>query len=896
MANKLNVITRLAILVFFSVLVSANIAAGKVIYVDGDAVGANDGSSWENAYLCLQDALADAHSGDEIRVANGIYKPDRRTSEGSDGRPLITASGDRTATFELINGVTIKGGYAGYGEDDPNMRDIDLYETILSGDLYGNDVDVNNPEDLWEESSRAENSYHVVMISRGYYSAIDGFTITGGNANESSERGGGLYNNRGLIQITNCTFTENSALFGGGGLFNSQGLIRITNCTFTGNSALSRGGGIYNSVGELSLTNCIFARNVADGNEIVSGGGGIYNALSDPNLTNCTFIENLARHSSGGGIRNIGKSGPSLVNCTFIENSARDGGGISNTDDSYITLTNCKFIKNSAADEGGGMYNRISKISNPTLKNCLFVGNRACRGGGLFNRSGAPILTNCTFTLNSSDEGDALYSRSGYERNTVTLFNCIIWDGGNGIDNFAPSTMNIFYSNIQGGWSGEGNIDENPLFVDILGPDNIPGTEDDNLRLSLSSPCIDSGDPGYVPEPNETDLDGNRRIIRGRIDMGTYEFQYLLYVDDDAPYDAWSGEPEEISYLQEDGTEAHPFDTIQEAINIAKDGHTILVRPGVYGKINFKGKAITVTGTEGAAVIEAPPLVDWDAVTFHTGEGRGSVLKNFIIRNSGRAITINSGSPKIRNITIVDNYYGIAAYDDSNPDISNCIFWHNKEGDLFGCKCRYSCIESRIPGEGNIYVNPLFVDAANGDYHLKSEGWRWNTNSESWTWDDMTSLCIDAGDPCSPLGDELMSVPRDPDNIYGVNRHIDMGVYGGTCQASMLPRDWTPPEEDTTPPVPDPAQWALNGAPREVYDPMTRIRLTEMEAAQATDASGVVEYFFDCTTRRDLSSGWQSSRTYSVEVRDQGGHSFRVKARDLYLNETAWSEECTAVR
>ncbi len=874
MANKLNVITRFVILVFFAVLGSYTAATGKVIYVDGDAVGANDGSSWENAYLCLQDALADAHSGDEIRVANGIYKPDRRQGIRSRSGDHIIASGDRTAKFVLEN-VTMKGGYAGYGKRDPNARDIDLYETILSGDLYGNDVDVNNPGDLWDEPSRAENSYHVVRVGdavrvRDAVAVLDGFTITGGNAYESS-------------------FGKSDGY--GGGLNNQRGKIRITNCTFTGNSALFSGGGIYNHRGELSLTNCIFARNVAG----TYGGGGISNYLSDPNLTNCTFIENLARDGDGGGIYN-GMSGPSLVNCTFIENSARDGGGISNRDDSYITLTNCKFIKNSAADEGGGMYNRISKISNPTLKNCLFVGNRACRGGGLFNRSGAPILTNCTFTLNSSDEGDALYSRSGYERNTVTLFNCIIWDGGNGIDNSAPSTMNIFYSNIQGGWSGEGNIDENPLFVDILGPDNIPGTEDDNLRLSLSSPCIDSGDPGYVPEPNETDLDGNRRIIRGRIDMGTYEFQYLLYVDDDAPYDAWSGEPEEISYLQEDGTEAHPFDTIQEAINIAKDGYTILVRPGVYGKINFKGKAITVTGTEGAAVIEAPPLVDWDAVTFHTGEGRGSVLKNFIIRNSGRAITINSGSPKIHNITIVDNYYGIAAYDDSNPDISNCIFWHNKEGDLFGCKCRYSCIESRIGGEGNIYVNPLFVDAANGDYHLKSEGWRWNTNSESWTWDDMTSLCIDAGDPCSPLGDELMSVPRDPDNIYGVNRHIDMGVYGGTCQASMLPCDWTPPEEDTTPPAPDPAQWAPNGAPREVYDPMTRIHLIEMEAAQVTDASGLVEYFFECTTRRDFSSGWQSSRTYSVEVRDLGEHRFRVKARDLYLNETAWSEERTAAR
>ena len=202
-----------------------------------------------------------------------------------------------------------------------------------------------------------------------------------------------------------------------------------------------------------------------------------------------------------------------------------------------------------------------------------------------------------------------------------------------------------------------------------------------------------------------------------------------------------------------------------------------------------------VAGIEGAAVIEASPnnLTDsllQDAVTFHTGEGSGSVLKNFIIRNSALAISLNYGSsPTIQNVTIADNYFGIAAYEDSNPDISNCIFQNNRDGDLFQCVVRYSCMEDWADGEGNINVDPLFVDAANGDYHLKSEGWRWNDAGQSWTWDEVTSQCIDAGDPDSPLGDEPMSIPRDPNNEYGINRRINMGAYGGTCQASMPPLD-----------------------------------------------------------------------------------------------------------
>jgi parallel beta-helix repeat protein len=373
-----------------------------------------------------------------------------------------------------------------------------------------------------------------------------------------------------------------------------------------------------------------------------------------------------------------------------------------------------------------------------------------------------------------------------------------------------------------------------------------------------------------------------------------------LYVDDDA-----TGDP------LENGRQEHPFDTIQEAIDVAPDYLTILVRPGEYGKIDFKGKAITVAGTEGAAVIGgsssyggrlgSTTTINQDAVTFHAGEGPDSVLKNFVISEYSMAISLNYGSsPTIRNITIVNNQFGIAAYEGANPDISNCIFWNNEDGDMFQCEARYSCFEVIEPGQGNISVDPLFVDPVNGDYHLKSEGWRWNTSSGSWTWDDVTSRCIDAGDPDLPLGDEPMSVPRDPTNEYGANRRINMGAYGGTAQASMPPLGWVLPEYETIAPEPNPAQWAPGGEPREVYEKVDGVPgyWAQMTTAEATDASGFVQYFFECTTNSDFNSGWQSSRTYSVlmgflpQTLQEG--RFRVKARDLYDNQTEWSEELTA--
>jgi hypothetical protein len=93
-------------------------------------------------------------------------------------------------------------------------------------------------------------------------------------------------------------------------------------------------------------------------------------------------------------------------------------------------------------------------------------------------------------------------------------------------------------------------------------------------------------------------------------------------------------------------------------------------------------------------------------------------------------------------------------------------------------------------GPGNIDAEPYFVDANNSDYHLKSRGWRWDAQRKTWTWDTVTSRCIDAGDPDAPLRDELLFIPVDPTGYWGQNLRIDMGAYGGTAEASIPPHDW----------------------------------------------------------------------------------------------------------
>ncbi len=458
-------------------------AVNPIRYVDPEARGLGNGRCWQHAFNDLQQALDAAFDSGglvtEVWVAGGTYYPSR--------------GGGRNATFGLVNGVQLYGGFEGT-ETSRDQRDIVANPTILSGDLLKNDAEGGL-------TAHDDNAYHVVAgIGTDHATLLDGFTIVGG----VGDGAGGALADRGagLLLIGSST--------------------TVARCTFLQNTAVGAGGAVHMSASDAIMVDCLFRQNSAG-----QGGAIAVETGSRPIIQYCDFRFNSAA-ARGGALSLRGNTDAVVGGCLFHGNAALIGGAVGSQSNGGITLMN-SVIAGNDAQLGAGIAMENSAFG--VLMGLTIHANRAAAstGGVLLNNAVGVQITNTILWANQDSGNDPLLAQIN-----------------------APGVVNLSYSCVMGlpiGVGGPGSTGSDPLFSDPIGPDGEAGTADDDLTLSAGSPLIDAGDNSVITFILATrggfatlllDVHGQPRFIddpmtpdsgRGTaplVDIGAFEYRFGL--------------------------------------------------------------------------------------------------------------------------------------------------------------------------------------------------------------------------------------------------------------------------------------------------------------------------------------------------------------------------------
>jgi hypothetical protein len=533
--------------------------AQGVLYVTPNARGKNDGTSWQDAFIDLQDALEVAQAGHDVWIAGGTYKPDRGT-------------GERTMSFLVPAGVALYGGFAG-NEECRDERDWAANETILSGDLNGDD----GPRDCAEASDccrehdypgcddpvceqivcasdsmccqpfppkvefpewdvfcaqaarvacchlggwrACENSMAVVRLAAGEATTmLDGLIVEAGySIRDEHVFGGGVIGGPSIEIISNSEIRQNfphgatgfadlfvvDSLFEGNGTSLTASSVKLADSSFSRNDY-----GI--DIGFGKIVNCSFVDNASalrvDGHADIDG---------------CLFVGNYQT-----SVVTVHYASATLSDCVFLNNVPAQVWASS----ASVALDRCLFANNKGAAIRGDQV-------NTAIRDSVFVGTYGAAAGVIDLLWESEVrVQNCSFYANTFRDphinevfpiGVSLRGAQGLVRN------CTFWGVPADANNFSRfptrtfdnAVVDVEYSIVEG-WpaaaDAAGNSGADPRFVDADGPDDIAGTEDDDLRLSPGSPAINAGDP----DPSHLtpmDLDGHARVLCGRVDIGAYE-------------------------------------------------------------------------------------------------------------------------------------------------------------------------------------------------------------------------------------------------------------------------------------------------------------------------------------------------------------------------------------
>ncbi|WP_343534997.1 T9SS type A sorting domain-containing protein [Pedobacter sp.] len=518
-------------------------------YVVEGGSNTKSGTSWANASDDIQAMINASSAGDQIFVAIGTYKPNRR----ADAVNTITV-GDRANAFVVKNGVRLYGGFdPANGIDD--LLDVRIVPSksgvpesggsILSGDFNGDDIIIGSGPTL-SITGNSENAHHIIIaVNTTVSSNLDGFIITGGNADNNNENislnghsflggsGGGIYSwastTSSSVTLTNCEVFGNSANIGGGifcwaSYYPNTATVNVTNSSFNRNKSVT-GASIYvsSAYAVANVLNC----NIFGGS--ATNGGGIYiSSILSSNITinNSSVRGNFAASTSGGvGSYVSNSTSTPLSNAITIsgsdvsENSANIGAGVYSYCSNYsnssstVNLRNSTISGNSASFNGGGIYSWASSstvnssISNVSVAGSKIVGNVAAQfGGGIYSAAStstpAAVTTNSfvyvlgsSISSNSSNNGSGIFSSTTNSSNDISLYNVTFLENtglnhihflGNGTKKITSRNSIVFGNKTESGTPSNivnGSINKDIQYSLIQGDAGGEGNLDGNSSI-----------------------------------------------------------------------------------------------------------------------------------------------------------------------------------------------------------------------------------------------------------------------------------------------------------------------------------------------------------------------------------------------------------------------------
>ncbi len=608
----MKIFTKLLMLCAFCLF--ANSAKAQ-IYVDASKTsGANNGTSWTNAYVNLQDALNAATTGDQIWVAKGTYYPTAK---------LDPAGTDRDKTFILKEGVKVYGGFTGAGTETSVNDRVNISttnETILSGDFNNDDVTTLDPNGTIESiTGNTENAHHVVIsYNHSTATVLDGFTIKGGNADGTGNitvdadydfarnSGGGVYARYSSPILNNLVIKNNHALLNGAGIYISSARkiespksgedLVISNSLLEYNWGSNVGTSFTGSAGAgIAVTGTSgYIYKASFSNLIFNGnwGGGMAGALRvfanlNAEVSNCTFTKNKSRHGGAVYVQSNPLTPLKIIGCTFTKNFGSNGGAIEGNNSTNLVLENTVFNENNATN-GGGIYilggDGARSVLNVTGGE--FNENIATTGGGIrvsqsveLNIDGTNFIKNTGGAINLLGVADlpsnAIISNASFIENSFT-------EGG-AIRTSTNSTLNLVNSNFK---KNTATVNGGAIFMTGLAAPNISVV---NISGGVFEENYTDGMGGALYRATNSKLSINNAQFLRNAPKGSGAAIYVS--GDNGAEDSYNN----ILFYQNNSTTSSGG-----GITIAGAAKAKLVGATFYGNGGTVGGAIRMTSTSGS--------------------------------------------------------------------------------------------------------------------------------------------------------------------------------------------------------------------------------------------------------------------------------------------------------